>query len=266
MLTIFSPLPIPPPIVMDDLVSLLSSSGRVLVCVGAGISVSAGIPDFRSPGRGVYSSHPEELFHIENFRDDPLPFFSLAVDCFPPAPPPTPTHRFLATLRDYGRLLRVYTQNVDGLETAAGLVPDKDVIHAHGTLTAVECSDCHRRQSSSEAWRAGAVQSVSVGRVVEGMRCDRCSGFLKPAVVFYGEPLSRNFFKTLSRDAAVADCLLVIGTSLSVYPFAAIPALLPSTVPRAVINQQPIPVGPNTVVIQADCDQTVSELRDRLGW
>ena len=122
----------------DNTVRLIQKCRRIVVLAGAGISVSCGVPDFRSEN-GIYSmakdlSHcadlpdPQAIFDIEYFRDDPRPFFQLAkkimfedltsAKC---ARQPSRIHRFIAALEASGRLLRCYTQNIDGLETAAGV-------------------------------------------------------------------------------------------------------------------------------------------------
>lgn len=109
---------------------------------GAGISVSAGIPDFRSPDTGLYSQlqrynlpWPEAVFDIRYFRHDPNPFCTLAKELWPEygKHAPTPAHHFLRLLSDKGLLLTVFTQNIDGLEQMAG-VPAHKVVHAHGSF------------------------------------------------------------------------------------------------------------------------------------
>jgi NAD-dependent SIR2 family protein deacetylase len=103
---------------------------RVVVMAGAGISVSAGIPDFRTPGTGLYSQlehfnleHPEDIFTLSFFRENPLPFSMLAKGLFPGQFAPTLTHHFIKWLADRGWLQRCFTQNIDGLEAIAGVDP-----------------------------------------------------------------------------------------------------------------------------------------------
>eukprot|EP00798_Chlamydomonas_sp_ICE-L_P005997 gene5997-5288_t len=109
----------------------LIKSGKAMniVCMcGAGISVSAGIPDFRTPGTGLYSQlakyqleRPEDIFSIGYFMRKPEPFFTLARELFPGNYTPTPTHYFMQLLYKKGLLLRCFTQNIDSLEHQAGL-------------------------------------------------------------------------------------------------------------------------------------------------
>eukprot|EP00775_Hariotina_reticulata_P007245 gene7245-7458_t len=119
------------------------SSGRaknIIIMAGAGISVSAGIPDFRSPGSGLYSrlQHldlpwPEAVFDIRFFRHNPRPFYILAKDLLPGSRCPTAAHHFMLLLHQKGLLLATFTQNIDNLEQLAG-VPACKVIPAHGSF------------------------------------------------------------------------------------------------------------------------------------
>ncbi len=112
------------------------------------ISTSLGIPDFRSKDTGFYSklsasgiSNPEDLFTLSTFDFDPKQFYSLAHDLLPPKGRFTPTHQFIRLLQDKGVLLRNYTQNIDNVEAAAGIAPDK-MIHCHGSWATATCRIC----------------------------------------------------------------------------------------------------------------------------
>jgi NAD-dependent histone deacetylase SIR2 len=107
---------------------------------GAGISTSAGIPDFRSPETGLYANlarlnlpHAEAVFDISYFRDKPEPFYSLARELYPGKFRPTITHSFISLLHKKGLLLKLFTQNIDCLEREAG-VPGDLIIEAHGSF------------------------------------------------------------------------------------------------------------------------------------
>lgn len=117
---------------IDDAVELLKNSNNIIVLTGAGISTSLGIPDFRSAGTGLYSklehlglNDPQEVFNIDVFKEDPSIFFSVARDILPETERYTPTHRFIALLQEKGKLLTNYSQNIDNLESKAGISPDK---------------------------------------------------------------------------------------------------------------------------------------------
>ena len=120
---------------------ILSGRAKNIVCiVGAGASVSAGIPDFRTPGTGLYDNlakynlpegKPESVFDLEYFKTDPLPFYALAKELYPGEFKPTPCHQFLLLLHAKKLLRRVYTQNIDGLESIVGL-PESQCVQCHG--------------------------------------------------------------------------------------------------------------------------------------
>jgi NAD-dependent SIR2 family protein deacetylase len=116
---------------------------RILVLAGAGISVSAGIPDFRSES-GIYSKEGSDMFDLQSFMNDPIRLHKFLSRCVPTllAAQPTPMHRFLRWLSDRNLLLRIYTQNVDGLEIKAG-IPEPKVFEIHGNLfKPATCLNC----------------------------------------------------------------------------------------------------------------------------
>jgi len=145
--------------------------------------VSAGIPDFRTPGTGLYSQmakynlpQPEAVFHIEYFRTNPEPFYLLMKESFKPDIKPVISHKFIKKVYDEGILSRAVTQNIDGLELDAGL-PENKLIQAHGHSRTVRCIDCKNQASSDDYKKAIEEQHV--------LRCE-CGGLIKPDVVFFG--------------------------------------------------------------------------------
>ncbi|KAM9606731.1 NAD-dependent protein deacetylase sirtuin-3, mitochondrial isoform 3-T3 [Morphnus guianensis] len=184
---------------------------RVVVMAGAGISTPSGIPDFRSPGSGLYSNleqynipYPEAIFELMYFFVNPKPFFTLAKELYPGNYRPNYAHYFLRLLHDKGLLLRLYTQNIDGLERVAGIPPDK-LVEAHGTFATATCTVC-RRKFPGEDFR-GDVMADKVPH------CPVCTGVIKPDIVFFGEELPQRFFLHVT-DFPMADLLFIIGTSL----------------------------------------------------
>ncbi|XP_017695082.1 PREDICTED: NAD-dependent protein deacetylase sirtuin-2 [Lepidothrix coronata] len=141
---------------------LRSERCKNIVCmVGAGISTSAGIPDFRSPGTGLYANlqsydlpYPEAIFEISFFKQNPEPFFALARELYPGQFKPTVCHYFMRLLQDKGLLLRCYTQNIDTLERVAGLDPER-LVEAHGTFFTSHCLRPSCRQPYSLSWMKG---------------------------------------------------------------------------------------------------------------
>lgn len=214
---------------------------KIIVMAGAGISTSSGIPDFRTPGSGLYDNlqkfnipYPEAIFDIDFFTHNPKPFFALAKELYPGKYKPNIVHYFVKLLNDKGLLLRCYTQNIDGLERLAGIPPNK-LVEAHGTFSTASCHLCYSPFPVMEARNC----------ILNGgsPRCRRCYGVVKPDVVFFGEDLPKRF-KKCSKDFPKADLLIVMGTSLEVAPFANIVDTLPPNVPRLLLNRDL--VGPFT--------------------
>lgn len=241
---------------------------RILVMVGAGISTDSGIPDFRSPTSGLYSKlqeyslpYPEAIFDLSYFLDDPSPFLRLSQELLPGRHHPNSAHYFLRLLHDKGVLLRLYTQNIDGLERAAG-IPTEKLVEAHGTFASATCTMC-LKEYPGETFRDAVMKS-------EVPRCSTCSGLIKPDIVFFGEQLPARFFLHLT-DFPRADLLFVMGTSLEVEPFASLVYAVSSSTPRVLINRDP--VGPFldssdglNVMELGEVTSGVKRLVQLLGW
>jgi NAD-dependent SIR2 family protein deacetylase len=130
---------------LQSFTTLIKNSKKLIVMTGAGISTAAGIPDFRSPGSGLYSNlmkynlpFPEAIFDIVYFRKHPDAFYTLAKELFPGEFKPTKCHFFIKLLEEKGVLLRNYTQNIDMLERIAG-VSDQMLVEAHGSFLGAKC-------------------------------------------------------------------------------------------------------------------------------
>ena len=189
---------------LGGIARLLASLAQpsVIVMVGAGMSVSAGIPDFRTPGTGLYDNlqeydlpYAEAIFDIRYFHRNPAPFYRLCRDMWPGSYDPTPAHYFVRLLHDKGVLLRCYSQNIDSLETAAGL-PSELLVAAHGNFdTASVCvPPARRRQSGLSSDGAPSVEVAELRGALqaegeEGWRAlaARHGGLVKPGIVFFGE-------------------------------------------------------------------------------
>lgn len=266
---------------MTDTIAALAvfieSSSNILVLVGAGISVNAGIPDFRSPGSGLYMQfEAEDVFSLDTFRYDPTPFYTMVSNLLFDEVgarkkfSPTLTHRFLKTLKEKRKLLRVYSQNIDGLEVEAGLVKGTDLIQCHGSMDSIHCSECGRGspEVTPDDWFSAAsekIRSNSGCSPSNVLTCKHCGGHLKPSVVLFGESLGKNISTCLPKDVEACDLVLVLGTSLSVYPFAAIPQMVREYVPRFLVTKM---AGrqPSMRLCEGDCDEIVSELINYLNW
>ncbi|NP_001170802.1 NAD-dependent protein deacetylase sirtuin-3, mitochondrial [Oryctolagus cuniculus] len=255
---------------LQDVAELIRTGAcqRVVVMAGAGISTPSGIPDFRTPGSGLYSNlqkydipYPEAIFELAFFFHNPKPFFTLAKELYPGNYRPNFTHYFLRLLHDKRLLLRLYTQNIDGLERVAG-IPASKLVEAHGTFASASCTVC-RRCFPGEDFRG----DVMADRVP---RCPVCTGVVKPDIVFFGEPLPQRFFLHVV-DFPMADLLLILGTSLEVEPFASLSEAVRSSVPRLLINWDlvgPLASRPRgrDVAQLGDVVHGVGKLVELLGW
>jgi NAD-dependent histone deacetylase SIR2 len=224
------------------------------------------VPDFRSPDTGLYANlerlnlpYAEAVFDIGYFRGKPEPFYVLARELYPGQFHPTVSHAFIALLAAKGILLQLFTQNIDCLERAAG-VPEDLIVEAHGSFATQRCIDC-QAPFPNDTMR----DHVSRGEVPH---CKECKGLVKPDIVFFGESLPEAF-RARSKHAREADLALILGTSLSVHPFAALPEEVRETVPRVLFNLERVGhLGQRAddVLVLGDCDSGVRKLADALGW
>ncbi|XP_067412819.1 NAD-dependent protein deacetylase sirtuin-2 isoform X2 [Emydura macquarii macquarii] len=216
-----------------------SEKCKNIVCmVGAGISTSAGIPDFRSPGTGLYANlqsynlpYPEAIFEINYFKQHPEPFFALARELYPGQFKPTVCHYFIRLLKEKGLLLRCYTQNIDTLERVAGL-EQEDLVEAHGTFFTSHCLSSSCKKQYTLDWMKEKIFSSLTPK------CDKCQSLVKPDIVFFGESLPTRFFTLMQSDFQKVDLLIILGTSLQVQPFASLVSRAPTNTPRLLINKE----------------------------
>jgi len=214
---------------------LLSGAGSGIALTGAGVSAESGIPTFRGAG-GLWSQYdPVKVASIDNFLRDPSAYWKVSKERGPAvlAARPNPGHHALAALERAGHLVAVVTQNTDGLHQDAG---SRRVIELHGSGRTVQCLDCGALERRAE------VQA----RLGEEMppRCKTCGGiFLKPTVVLFGEAMPIPAVQDAFALARAADVMLVVGSSLVVYPAAHIPlAAVKSGAALIVINAEPTPL------------------------
>lgn len=194
--------------------SVVDAAERIVLFTGAGFSVPSGIPDFRSAG-GVYDgkfagysaeymlSHECLVLHPDLFFD-----FYKSKMIYPDAVP-NAAHLYFAGLERRGKLLSVVTQNIDGLHQAAG---SKRVWELHGSVKRNKCVKCGARYDEKFVLASDGVP-----------KCPVCGGLVRPCVVLYGENLDSDVLDGAVSDIGIADVLIVAGTSLAVYPAAALP-------------------------------------------
>ncbi|KAI9656790.1 MAG: NAD-dependent histone deacetylase sir2 [Bathelium mastoideum] len=291
---------------IDDAAALLNKSQNIIVITGAGISTSLGIPDFRSKTTGFYSKllamgyeDPEEVFDIRNFDDNPKTFYELAGEIVPDLKKWTPTHEFIHLLEQKGKLLTNYTQNIDNLESNAGISSAK-LIQCHGSWATATCRKCNHKVPGVEIFADVKAKQVAkcktcIQRIKDerpGLKRKRSSndgkrrkkgmdddddddgrydipepGVMKPDITFFGEALPNQFFERITQhDLNKVDLVLVIGTSMKVAPVSEIPRIMPPLVPHIYVSLDPVRHINFDITLLGQCDAIVSELCRRTGW
>lgn len=236
--------------------SLLRDARHAVVLTGAGISTPSGIPDFRSPGSGLWEKDdPMEVASIYALRQHPERFYRWVrplVELLHEAQP-NPAHIALARLEAAGRIQAVITQNIDGLHQRAG---SRNVLELHGHLRTATCLSCFRTVSAE-----GLVEVVKRGEVP---RCPFCGGVVKPDVILFGEQLPTEVFLAAMEHARQADLMLVVGSSLMVMPAAKLPAITYSHGGKLLIfNRQPTYADAfAAAVFRADVVETLPRLAE----
>jgi NAD-dependent deacetylase len=205
--------------VSDDVQTLaaaIASADRVVALTGAGISVPSGIPDFRTPGTGLWANvDPMEVAHIDAWRSDPARFWGFYSRRLASLGEvlPNDAHRALVDMQESGHLHAVITQNVDRLHRAAGT---RDPIEVHGSIATASCQVCGGQAELERVL-------VLFEEADDGVPRCHCGQPLKPDVVLFGEFLPQDALQRAYALAGVADVLLCIGTSLEVHPIAQLP-------------------------------------------
>jgi NAD-dependent deacetylase len=239
------------------LASLVREAGSVVALTGAGVSVPSGIPDFRTPGSGLWSNvDPMEVAHIDAWRADPARFWRFYGQRFQTLEDkePNAAHLALVELERRGLLDAVVTQNIDMLHRKAGT---RELIEVHGTIERSSCLACGAQYPLAE------VRS-RLGADPEGVpRCD-CGAPLKPDVVLFGEWLPEAALDRADELAAGADVLLCVGSSLEVHPIAQLPGITRANGGAvAVVTQGPTPWD-SRAAVKLDGD-VVAELQALLA-
>ena len=223
---------------------VIAAAERVTVLTGAGISTDSGIPDFRGP-QGLWTKNPEAERNatLQNYLADPqvrraawrskLDHRSLSAE-------PNDGHLALVRLQEQAKLVALLTQNVDGLHQLAGIRPDK-VVEVHGTIREVACLECDYRDDIQVAF-----DRVRNGE--EDPACLSCGGILKSATISFGQSLRQRDLLRAQIAAENCDVILAVGTTLAVYPIAAV-------VPTAVSN------GAKLIILNAEATE-MDELAD----
>jgi NAD-dependent deacetylase len=208
-----------PPSDVDRLAKLVRGARSVVALTGAGISTPSGIPDFRTPGEGLWENvDPMKVAHIDTFHNDPAGFWHFYGDRFSSlaSKRPNEAHRALVAMERRGLLDGVITQNIDMLHRKAGA---EQLIEVHGSIARSYCLVCGGNVPQLE------VRARALGDSDGVPRCATCGDPLKPDVVLFGEALSDKALERARELCERAELLLCIGSSLEVYPVAGLPQL-----------------------------------------
>jgi NAD-dependent deacetylase len=223
---------------LDVIAAWIREADAIVVLTGAGISTESGIPDFRGP-QGVWTKNPDAektatLSHYVNNPDVRRQAWQNRLRSEIWDAKPNAGHVAIAELEQKAKVHTLVTQNIDGLHLAAGSSPAR-LIEIHGTVHAAKCLQCEWRGPMDET-----LARVEAGE--EDPACLECGGMLKSATISFGENLVREDLARAQKAAAHCDVFLALGTSLGVYPAAALPEVALANGARLVIvNGEPTP-------------------------
>jgi NAD-dependent deacetylase len=209
---------------------MLAEASHAVVFTGSGISAASGIPTFRGTDGLWLRWNPEEVASIYGFKRNPAKFWEFAKELIVKTKAsPNPAHHAIAELEREGVVKAVITQNIDMLHQSAG---SKKVLELHGSMSYVDCLDCRKEYR----WEY-------IEKILEDRQpfCEVCgSEFLKPRVVFFGEPLPPTVLSDAMEEAKSCDLFMVVGSSLVVYPAASLPDIAKQHGAKlAIVNLEP---------------------------
>ncbi|XP_022093671.1 NAD-dependent protein deacetylase sirtuin-2-like isoform X2 [Acanthaster planci] len=211
---------------------------NIIFMTGAGISTSAGLPDFRTETTGLYDQlqeyelpNPQRMFEIRYFKERPEPFFKLVKSLYPGAFKPTPSHYFIRLMCEKNIVRRNYTQNIDTLDKIAG-IEEELIVEAHGGFSTAHCIGESCLTEYPALW---VKDEIFADRIP---KCNQCGAVVKPDCAFFGEDMPRRFEHLVVEDFSKCDLLIVAGTTLVVQPFASMIHKVPASTPRLLVNYE----------------------------
>lgn len=243
--------------VIQKVAGLLSSAHYAIVLTGAGISTPSGVPDFRSHGSGLWEKvNPFEVASIQGFRYRPQSFYEWIhpLAKLMQHAQPNPAHYAIARLEAMGVIKAVITQNIDMLHARAG---SKTYYEVHGHIREFTCIECMRVFPSEPI-----LEALLNEESVKVPRCAVCNGILKPNVILFNEQLPIQVLLKAEQAARQADVLLVVGSSLEVYPVADIPYRIKANGGKVILlNLDPTVFDPQAdLVIHGDCAEVLPRI------
>jgi NAD-dependent deacetylase len=259
----------------QTLFEMICGARHCVALTGAGVSTLSGIRDFRGKNGLYREMDAEKIFDIRYFFSDPSFYYSHAKDFIYNLEDKKPSvvHTVLGSLEERGFLKAVITQNIDLLHTKGG---SKNVIEIHGSPQAHYCPRCQNSGAGEEAIlehrikENGFMTFEEAAAIVRGggmPRCKKCNSVLKPAITFFGEGLPVHALHKAEAEASRADLMLVLGTSLTVYPAAGLPALAARHGGKLVIvNEQETPLDSDAVLRYSDLEEIFTNLEKSLYY
>lgn len=266
---------------IDHVIDKIKKANKIMVITGAGISTSLGIPDFRS-STGIYShleslglNDPQDVFDLDFFLTEPNIFYLIAHMILPSSEKDyTSMHSFVKLLQDKGKLLRNYTQNIDNIESNAGIDKDK-IVQCHGSFASASCVTCNYKVDGKNIFPHIKQREIPLCPKCLSMKkklsenedtfVPESYGVMKPDITFFGESLQTNFHDHIRHDIFDCDLVLCVGSSLKVAPVADIVNKVPEEVPQVLINKDDIVHANFDVSLLGYCDDIASYLSDVLG-
>jgi NAD-dependent deacetylase len=253
---------VPAPVNLETITiaaELITQSHRTVTLTGAGISTNSGIPDFRTPGTGLWQYiEPMEVASLTAFRHNPEHFYAwfhpLAVVIF--SARPNPAHIALAKLQAAGYISEIITQNIDGLHTRAGA---EKVLEVHGTLSTLSCTNCYRQVLAKDV-----IQDYLDKCTIP--HCPACGSILKPDIILYEEQLPVKTWILAEEACKQCGLLIVAGTSLEVMPSAKLPVLaVEHDAKLMIINNAPTFMDVRAdLIIRADVAEILPKIQNEV--
>ena len=210
--------------------NLIKEADYIVVLTGAGISTPSGIPDFRTKKSGLWEKNdPMLVASLSSFLKHPMIFFNwlkpLVKDIY--FSDPNAAHKSLARLEKENKLKAIVTQNIDNLHQKAGA---KNVIEVHGSISELVCLQCKTKVKFDEIIVKNFIDNFEIPK------CEHCQKFLKPSITLFEEMLPVDAWDSAFEHFQKADLVIVIGSSLEVYPVNQLPAISVSNGAKLIIN------------------------------
>jgi NAD-dependent deacetylase len=245
---------------INEAAEIIKNSENIVVFSGAGISTESGIPDFRSED-GIWSKY-DASYHGSYyvFLENPKPFWTMHNELSEQLEnaEPNAAHKSIAELEKMGKIKAVITQNVDMLHQRAGSGKYENIpiYELHGSYAKLECIKCGKEYDLDE------IDTKNVDYPI----CDKCSGFIKPKVILFGESLPMGVLNAALNAVRKADCLIMVGSSLQVTPANSVPLIAKESGSKLIfINKEPtIMDNLADVILQGKAGEIFTELMKKI--